>query len=463
MGTSVARANAESARAVPMRRHRRSLPMPAIMVTASLAEPLRLDGESFLEIEANLNEPQPPRRDLPGSDPLREPVGLGGRIVGDAVGGATAAAAYEAVFRAAPLALAFARDPHCRTVVRNAAMNRIVPASLDWHAWSLPDGSSPPLFEDGVPLPRERQPLRLAAFRGERSVGRELELRWPDREPVYLSVSAEPLHDADGRVCGAVCSAVDVGATRRAEHAAARRVERDHAGSRAQDEILGLLGHELRNPMNALATAVEVLDRADPAAPEATSARHIIGRQTRRLAQLVADVGDAGRAFADRREPVCRPLDLGELLRDCAARAGPKAEATGRRVACDVVAGVRLDADAPQLAAAVDRLLDEALRDAPAGATVAVRLRVVDTLDAVIEIGAPGDSAAAPSGSEAMRRLGASAGLALVRARHGVEAHGGRVDATRPDPAAGNVFVVRLPLAPRSIRAAAPGAGEAAS
>lgn len=57
--------------------------------------------------------------------------------------------------------------------------------------------------------------------------------------------------------------------------------------SRRRDEQLTLLSHEIRNPLNALATSAEVLNRAVPGSPPAIGAAAVIARQVRKLSALL--------------------------------------------------------------------------------------------------------------------------------------------------------------------------------
>src|SRR5262245_40293900 len=78
-----------------------------------------------------------------------------------------------------------------------------------------------------------------------------------------------------------------------------RSKERDaaHAANRAKDDFLALLGHELRNPLGAIASASFILDR-QPEGVAAARARAVIARQIQHLSRLVDDLLDVGRVTA---------------------------------------------------------------------------------------------------------------------------------------------------------------------
>src|SRR5690606_13316957 len=74
----------------------------------------------------------------------------------------------------------------------------------------------------------------------------------------------------------------------------ARRVA--EGASKAKDEFLAMLGHELRNPLAAISTASQLLERGrEQLAPLQASAATIVARQVRHLARMTDDLLDAGR------------------------------------------------------------------------------------------------------------------------------------------------------------------------
>ncbi|HET7362925.1 MAG TPA: sensor histidine kinase, partial [Burkholderiales bacterium] len=96
--------------------------------------------------------------------------------------------------------------------------------------------------------------------------------------------------------------------------ASARQVDEVQAASRAKDEFLAMLSHELRNPLAALTAAAHVLKIADPASDDAAKAAGVVERQTRHMSRLISDLLDISRVthgkFALDRER----FDLGEAV-----------------------------------------------------------------------------------------------------------------------------------------------------
>src|SRR5262249_59664332 len=92
----------------------------------------------------------------------------------------------------------------------------------------------------------------------------------------------------DGAVEAAVATFVDVTAAKMAQAAA------DEAG-RAKDEFLAMLGHELRNPLAPIVTALHLMRMRGDGALERE--RAVIERQVSHLMRLVDDPLDVSRAM----------------------------------------------------------------------------------------------------------------------------------------------------------------------
>ena len=95
--------------------------------------------------------------------------------------------------------------------------------------------------------------------------------------------------------------------------------------NRSKDEFLAMLGHELRNPLGAIANASHLLDAA-PDAETRAHAQAVISRQVQHLARMTDDLLDAARAMTGKIVLQRQPLDLAEA----AARALSTLRAAGR-------------------------------------------------------------------------------------------------------------------------------------
>jgi len=250
------------------------------------------------------------------------------------------------------------------------------------------------------------------------------------------------------------------------EHAA--RLEAESA-SRAKDEFLAMLGHELRNPLSAIAAAVEVLGRVPGNDAVAANARSIAARQTRHLARMMDDLLDVGRVIAGKVLLVRRPVDLGLIARRVAATLDVTGEAHGHSLRLEL-GQAWIDADATRLEQVITNLVTNAIKYTPAGCaltlSVAVEhgtavLRVRDNGPGIPESLLPHIFDLFVQGERTPDRRAGGLGIGLTVTRRLVELHGGTIDVVSSRN--GSLFEVRLPaIEPSRDEESLPGAGRPA-
>ncbi|MBI2768889.1 MAG: PAS domain-containing protein [Burkholderiales bacterium] len=257
-----------------------------------------------------------------------------------------------------------------------------------------------------------------------------------------------------------------------AEAEATRR--QAESANRAKDEFLAMLGHELRNPLAPIATALELMARRDPAASE--NERRVIGRQVAHLSRLIDDLLDISRITQGKIQLQREPVDLKAVLANALELTQPVFEKHSRPVKLlqppEPVATV---GDAVRLTQVLCNLLVNASKFTPPDGHVTLQLRVQG---AVAEISVEDSgSGIAPEllprvfdlfvqGGQAIDRQAGGLGLGLAIVRSLTEMHGGSVNAESEGLGRGSRFTVRLPLAqgvalPEPV--AAPPAGLAAT
>jgi PAS domain S-box-containing protein len=238
-----------------------------------------------------------------------------------------------------------------------------------------------------------------------------------------------------------------------------RRIEdalRD--ADRRKTEFLGVLSHELRNPLAPIRHSVHLLERAPQGGAAAERAKAVLRRQTDHLARLVDDLLDVTRISHGKIELKRGRLDAGEVLRRTCEDHRSLFE--GRGVALEVEAGpapIWVDADATRLAQVVGNLLQNAAKFTPRGGRAAALAAAVD---GVAEIRVRDSGAGVEpgelermfepfvQGESTLARTQGGLGLGLALVRGLVELHGGSVGGRSDGPGRGAEFVVTLPLAP---------------
>jgi signal transduction histidine kinase/ActR/RegA family two-component response regulator len=259
-----------------------------------------------------------------------------------------------------------------------------------------------------------------------------------------------------------VGSALAAAAKERAQHEAEReqllRREQEaranaEAASRAKDEFLAMLGHELRNPLGAIANASRLLEHPRIDAETAQRAREVISRQVEHLGRLTDDLLDAGRAIMGKIVLERQPLDLAAVV----SRALGTLQAAGRLGAHRVereLEPVWVNADYTRVEQIVVNLVGNAVKFTPAGGTITVCVKP-QSEEALISVrdtgvGMPpelGDRVfdLFVQGDPALDRGQGGLGIGLTLVRRLAELHGGSVTAASEGPGRGSEFTVRLP------------------
>ena len=212
-----------------------------------------------------------------------------------------------------------------------------------------------------------------------------------------------------------------------------------------------MLGHELRNPLSAIASAVEVLNRVEAGSEVAASARQIAARQTRHLAHMMDDLLEVGRVISGKVLLTRRALDLSLLVQ----RVVSTLEVTGdaqRHVLQIDLQPVWIDADATRIEQVFSNLLTNALKYTPAGGLIKVAVQS-DGASAVLQVSDNGPGIPPTllprvfdlfvQGERSLDRRTGGLGIGLTLARRLVELHGGTIEADSSPR--GSTFKVRLP------------------
>jgi two-component system CheB/CheR fusion protein len=240
---------------------------------------------------------------------------------------------------------------------------------------------------------------------------------------------------------------------------------------RRKTEFLGLLSHELRNPLAPVRIALSLLDRTLPRSGQAARVKQVIDRQVEHLCRIVDDLLDVTRVTHGKFALQRTRADLVALVARSIEDHRPLFAA--RHVRLEERLGdepVWLDADVTRISQAVGNLLQNAAkftrrdgrvevaveREPPGTAVIRVRDDGVGIDPALLErIFEPFTQA-----DESLHRSRGGLGLGLALVKGVVELHGGSVVAQSEGRGRGAEFVVRLPTAADGAPAprAAPGA-----
>lgn len=224
---------------------------------------------------------------------------------------------------------------------------------------------------------------------------------------------------------------------------------------RTRDEVLRIVAHDLRDPLNTITLTVGVL--VETMAPELARhlSRHleVIRRSTQRANRLIGDLLDAARISEGRLAVELRPVATGPLLDEVIALQRNRAEERQLRLECHASAALpAIMADRDRILQVFTNLIGNALKFTPAGGRITMRAMAQgDEVHFSISDTGPGIPANALSRIfdafwQVHAEGGAGAGLGLAISKGIVAAHGGRLWA-ESEPGAGATFYFTVPVA----------------
>jgi signal transduction histidine kinase len=255
-----------------------------------------------------------------------------------------------------------------------------------------------------------------------------------------------------------------------------RLEEEQHVGEalreadRRKDEFLATLAHELRNPLAAIGTAMELMRHLPNDDPKAGWARDMTIRQVAHLSRMIEDLLDVSRITQGKVELRQEPLDIRVIAGQALDEIRPALLKRNQRVVVELPGeAIIVRGDSVRLTQVIANLLDNAGKYTDKGGQVCLRIDREGT-DVVVRVGDDGMGIPAEllervfdlfvQGSSTRRRAGGGLGIGLTLVKRIVALHGGYVHATSAGEGCGSEFRVRLPapsLAPAEIAAVASG------
>ncbi len=308
----------------------------------------------------------------------------------------------------------------------------------------------------------------------------------------WYDVTIDPLRDVDvdvdvddapvggalpprSPVSGILITATDVTAAVLAQGALElAAVEREmllraaEAASNTKDEFLAMLGHELRNPLYPILTALHLMKSRDI---KGVAAEHaIIERQARHMVRLVEDLLDVSRIAHGKIELRRGPVDIGDVIARAIETASNLLASKGHHLDVRVDGGLVVDGDSDRLIQVVSNLLNNAAKFTDAGGHLGIEARRVTqkaggageaSEDVVVTVTDNGRGIAAAmlplvfelftQEQQNISRSKGGLGLGLAIVRSLAHLHGGRVEARSPGIGAGSTFIVTLPASQRPL------------
>lgn len=229
----------------------------------------------------------------------------------------------------------------------------------------------------------------------------------------------------------------DVTERRRIENENAQLVRDLQGAVTARDEMLSIVSHDLRNPVNAvkmLATAILRSGEESALPGEVTEHAGVMLQAANQMDALIQDLLDVTRLDSGRMSMTPRAVTLLSVIDFSMSTLTPIAAAGGVSVRNEVPADLpEIDADPGRLAQVLSNLIGNAIKYTPEGGTVTivavpdrdvVRVSVTDTGVGIPEHEVP---RVFDRFWQSKRTNRSGAGLGLTIARGLIRAHGGRI------------------------------------
>ena len=273
-----------------------------------------------------------------------------------------------------------------------------------------------------------------------------------DGSTIWVKEVTRVVEGPDGASALIVCE--DVTESRAHEEAARQAESEVHH----KDEFMAMLGHELRNPLSPIVTALEILRRRGRQDPELD----VIDRQVSHLRRLVDDLLDVSRITRGKVELHKERVELAEVAAQAVEVARPLFQRKRQTLYVAVASrGLAVDADPSRLVQAFANLLTNAGKYSAEGSEVhfsaerhgdRILVRVRDhgdgiepemlerVFDLFVQRPQPAD------------RAQSGLGLGLTIVRNLITLHGGTVRALSDGRGKGTTVEVDLPAAPAGRR-----------
>jgi two-component system CheB/CheR fusion protein len=284
----------------------------------------------------------------------------------------------------------------------------------------------------------------------------ELRVRHTSGDWRWMHARAVPLRHECGEIRGWIGMNADITARQETKEAL-------HEADRRKDEFLALLSHELRNPLAPLRNAMTIFDKALPADSPLRRIRDVCDRQLSLLTHIVDQLLDVARISSGRLELTIRRIDFRKVVDEVVSDFDFAAKERRHKVVVEQSPeALEIAGDELRLDQIVTNLLDNAIKFTPEGGFIRISL-CREGVEAVLSVADNGEGLTPElrarifdvfnQGDVSFQKRKGGLGLGLAIVRRLAELHGGSVSAHSEGPGKGSTFVLRLPLAARTIEA----------
>jgi signal transduction histidine kinase len=349
----------------------------------------------------------------------------------------------QRLFMGAPFAVAVFEGPRHRCVLQNP-VHRALIGDRDLVGRELVDV-----------VPEVRDQMIMGLFEEVRTRGVPVTvaevliplLRRGAVQDCWFTLSLQPLIDEHGRTTGVMAAGFEVTEAVKARLALVE-------ANRAKDEFLAIAGHELRNPLAPIHTALHLLELRS--GNVGRKERAVIARQVEHMTRMVDDLLDVSRIARGTVTLKRERVEIAEIVAKALEVASPLLEDYRHHLTLDVPSsGLAVHGDVTRLTQVVANLLTNAAKYTPSGGHISV---TAERMGEQVELSVSDDGLGIAADMvsrvfdlfvqqpQSIERTHGGLGLGLSIVRNLVDLHGGTVAAHSDGLGRGSRFVVQLPI-----------------
>lgn len=228
---------------------------------------------------------------------------------------------------------------------------------------------------------------------------------------------------------------------------------RAREADRRKDEFLAMLGHELRNPLAPIMTALQLMEMRGQLGQ--VKELTVIDRQVKHVARLVDDLLDIARVTRGKIEVERKRIDLKQVVQRAVEMASPLIERRAHRLEVTLPnEPLYVDGDTDRLAQVISNLLTNAAKFTPMHGHLRLAghehegkivLTVNDDGDGIAPELLPRVFELFVQGERTSERAQGGLGIGLALVKSLIELHGGRVSAHSAGIGRGTEMRIELP------------------
>lgn len=226
--------------------------------------------------------------------------------------------------------------------------------------------------------------------------------------------------------------------------------------SQQKDEFLAMLGHELRNPLNAICSALSIAKRRSATEETKAWCEEVIDRQIKQLVHLLDDLLDVSRITQGKIELCWQKIEIATVIKSALTATGDLLQKKGHELIVELgSAPLWVNGDATRLEQIFVNLITNAAKyTSDRGRIVIkavaqereVRVSIIDTGEGISPELLPNIFELFMQASRTLDRSQGGLGIGLTLVRRLTELHHGKVEARSAGVDKGSEFTVTLPL-----------------